>query len=319
MKLRPHYRLPDEQQQYLRRVIRLEWLTIVFMCSIIAVMYIAMGSSQAMKAALIEDCLSLVPPIAFLLAYRVRNRDPDQAFPYGFHRAALLAFLAAAVAILLFGLFIVYDSVHTLVSQERPTLGHFQFLGQQWGVWSGWVMIGALFYSLIPPLILGRKKLPLAIKLHESTLHADAAMNKADWLTAAAGILGVVGVGLGYWWADAVAAGLIGLDVSHDGYRNVRRAMADLMDHRPADVRSGEPLGLEQKIQKVLKTWPEVDAVEVRLREEGYIVAGEIFVVLTPACDVVATAERMASRAVELDWRLHDLVVMPVNSLDALV
>lgn len=319
MRVRPQYQLPDEQQHCLRRVIRLEWLTIGFMCSIIAVMYVAMGSSQAMKAALIEDCLSLVPPVAFLLAYRVRKRDPTQAFPYGFHRAALLAFLAAAVAILLFGVFIVYDSLHTLISQERPTLGHFEFLGQQWGIWSGWVMVGALFYSLIPPMILGRKKLPLATKLHESTLHADATMNKADWLTAAAGILGVLGVGLGYWWADAVAAGLIGLDVSRDGYHNVRRAMADLMDHRPASVSSGEPLGLEGKIHAALQAWPEVNALEVRLREEGYIVAGEIFVVLTPSCDIAATVERMASRALELDWRLHNLVVMPVRSLAARV
>ncbi len=30
-------------------------------------------------------------------------------------------------------------------------------------------------------------------------------MNRADWLTAGAAILGVAGIGVGLWWADAVA------------------------------------------------------------------------------------------------------------------
>ena len=37
-------------------------------------------------------------------------------------------------------------------------------------------------------------------------LYADAKMNKADWLTATAAMVGVVGIGVGLWWVDAVAA-----------------------------------------------------------------------------------------------------------------
>lgn len=318
MRLRPAYRLPPDRQSKLRRVVWLEWLTIFFMLTIITVMYLTMGSSQAMKAALIEDCLSLVPPIAFLWANRVRQRAPTPEFPYGFSRATLLAFLAAAVAILLLGLFILYDAGQTLLSREHPTIGHFHLLGTQWGVWAGWVMIGALIYSLIPPLILGRMKLPLASDLHDSTLYADATMNKADWMTAAAAVLGVIGIGLGLWWADAVAAAIIGLDVLHDGYGNVRRAMSDLMDHRPADVATGEPLGLERDLEERLGQWPQVKQVNVRLREEGYLIAGEVFIVCVPGTDIDAVVERIPAFALTIDWRLHDLVVMPVSSIEAL-
>lgn len=37
--------------------------------------------------------------------------------------------------------------------------------------------------------------------MHDKVLHADAKMNKADWMTAAAALVGVLGIGLGWWWA----------------------------------------------------------------------------------------------------------------------
>src|SRR5690625_7232234 len=60
-------------------------------------------------------------------------------------------------------------------------------------MWSGWLMIAALAYTAVPPVLLGRAKLPLAKELHDRVLYADADMNKADWMTAAGGIVGKIG------------------------------------------------------------------------------------------------------------------------------
>lgn len=315
---RPQYQLPSDKQAKLARALVLEWTTLGFISSIVVVMYITMGNSQAMKAALIEDVLSLIPPISFLVAAHIRKKGPNREYPYGYNRVTLLAFLAAAVAILMLGLFVLYEAATTLLRQEHPTLGHFYLFDEQWQIWSGWVMIVALIYSLIPPLVLGRMKLPLARDLHESTLYADATMNKADWMTAGAAILGVIGIGAGLWWADAVAAGIIGLDVTRDGVGNLRRAMADLMDHRPAEVSTGKPLGLEDVLQGALHKLPGVREVAVRLREEGRTISGEIFVVFEDGKASAASAEAIANHAATLDWRIHDLVVMPVSSLGTL-
>lgn len=313
MIVRPTFQLPADREKKLARVIRLEWWTILFLLSIALVMYMATGGSQAMRAAFIEDLISLVPPIAFLIAHRTRRRPPSAEYPYGHNRAALLAFLAAAVAIALVALFILYEAGATLLKQEHPSIGHFYVLGEQWDIWAGWVMIGALIYSVIPPLILGRKKLPLARDLHESTLYADATMNKADWLTAGAAALGILGIGFGLWWADAVAALVIGFDVFKDGYGNIRRAMQDLMDHRPADVATGEPLHLGRTLSDMLRQQPEVSDVAVRLREEGQVVAGEVFVLLRSEEKVAEQIERLTSLALGVDWKLHDLAMMPVT------
>ncbi len=83
-------------------------------------------------------------------------------------------------------------------------------------------MIGALLYGAIPPIFLGRMKQPLAETLHDKVLNADAAMNRADWLTAFAAIAGIIGIGIGIWWADAAAAIVIALDITRDGFKYVR-------------------------------------------------------------------------------------------------
>lgn len=61
-------------------------------------------------------------------------------------------------------------------------------------------------------------------------------MNKADWLTAAAAIVGVTGIGLGIWWADAAAAAFISFDILRDGLRNTWTAVKDLVDQVPRTV-----------------------------------------------------------------------------------
>ncbi|MFT6464713.1 MAG: divalent metal cation (Fe/Co/Zn/Cd) transporter [Halopseudomonas sp.] len=316
MKLYTDYHLPEDKEAGLAKAVRLEWWSIGFMLSIVAVMALAMGSSQAMKMALIEDVLSLTPPITFLLAMQLRRKRPTASHPYGYSRASLLAFLAAAVAILLFGLFMLYDSATTLIQQHHPTLGHFHFVGNSWGIWSGWIMIVALIYSMIPPMILGRMKLRLARDLHESTLYADATMNKADWLTAAAGIGGVLGLGMGFWWADAVAAGIIALDVLKDGVGNVRHAMGNLMDRRPTEVSSGNPLRIEEAIREALLQHTDVTDARARLREEGHIISGEILVVFREHTTTASRAEQLVQQSAKLDWRLKSLVLMPVESIE---
>src|SRR3954452_15548666 len=94
------FRFPPKQQALFDRAKRLEWISIIFLVTIIAAIGLVMGSSEAMKAVWIEDLLSLVPPIAFLIGARFRGRDPTDEYPYGYRRAGLVAYLTGAVALL---------------------------------------------------------------------------------------------------------------------------------------------------------------------------------------------------------------------------
>lgn len=313
MKVRHGFELPKELEPELRRAVRLEWTTLGFMVSIVTVIYLAMGGSQAMKAAWIEDLLSFIPPVAFLISTRYRDRAPNADFPYGYHRSVSIAFLAGAVALALFGGFILIDSVMTLAHREHPSIGTTVVFGRT--IWAGWLMVAALGYSMIPPLILGRLKLGPARALHDKTLKADADMNKADWLTGGAGIVGIVGVGLGFWWADAVAAGVISLDIVKDGFQNVKRVVQDLMDRSPTTV-EGERSDIAERAREALLVLSWVQHAEVRLREEGHVFTGEAFVVPTcfDATDLPTRFDEARDRLHALDWRMHDIVLTIVEA-----
>src|SRR5215217_2923626 len=308
------FRLPEDKQQLMNRAKRLSWITIVFMTSILVVVGLTMGSSEAMKAVWIEDVLSLIPPIAFLIGTRYFDRPPDEHFPYGYRRAVMIAFLTAAVALLGFGLYILIHSASTLVMAEAPTIQTISIFGRR--VWLGWLMIAALVYSVIPPFILGRMKLPLARELHQKALQTDANMNKGDWLAGLAGVLGIIGVAYGYWWADAVAAIIISVEILRDGFADLRNSVAQLMNKRPTDVEGKEDEPIPDKVQDQLEKLEWVQQAWVRLREDGDALTGEAFVVPRNESQLLDRLKEARAVANSVDWRLHDINIVAVRNLE---
>ena len=305
--------LPSELQQTLRRARRLEWLTIAYLVSAVVLLALVLGSSQAMKTAWIEDLLSLIPPLAFLLAMRFNTRDPTGRFPYGFHRIVSIAHLCSALALFVIGTYLLVESIIKLVTAEYPTINSVELFGQT--IWLGWLMLPALAWSGLPAVFLGRAKIPLAEELHNKVLYADAKMNKADWLTAGAAMVGVVGIGFGLWWLDAVAAALISLDITKDGISNLRRAVVDLMDQAPTTVDHDDADPLRGKLAAMLQDLDWVEEVDLRLREEGQVYFGEALVVPSDETNITQKIEDALKRAGDLDWRIHDLALTPVREL----
>jgi cation diffusion facilitator family transporter len=266
----------EDQKQALDSARRYEWYTLGALSTIIPLMAWAGSGSQSMKTAFLEDLLSLIPPIAYLVSHQFRQREPDRDYPYGYQRATLIAFLAASTALLMLGTFALYEATTTLLSGEHPVLGSRELFGHL--VWNGWVMICVLIYSGILPVILGRKKHSLAKTLHDKTLMADSATNRADWMTAAAACLGILGIAFGYWWADAVAAILISLDIVRDGMTYLKGAVGDLMDRTPIDVDDEEKahrmIGL---LESELNSQFPGTEVAIRLRDCGLYLSGSVF------------------------------------------
>jgi len=307
------FELPNYLKPYLEKAKKLEWLTIVFLCSVIVLMYLTMGSSQAMKTAWLEDALSLIPSIVFLISTKIYDKEPSKKFPYGYHRVFSIAFLTGAVALLAIGLFLIVDSSMTLIMGEHPTIGTIFIYGHQ--IWMGWIMILVLIYSAVPPVILGHKKMPIAKKLHNKILYTAADTQKADYMTAGAAILGILGIGLGYWWADSVMAIIISLSVINDGYKNMKNAVLDLMDRVPHDVTHQEVDPLMDEINNIIRNWNWISDYEARFREHGQVYFGEIKVIPN-----VPNIENHITIAIEElknhHWKLFDVTIMPVQSLD---
>jgi divalent metal cation (Fe/Co/Zn/Cd) transporter len=305
--------MPARLEDLQRRAIRLEWISIAYLLSAIIAIYFTLGSSQAMKGAWLEDMLSLAPPIAFLISSRVRARAPDARHPYGYHRSVEVAFLAAALALLLMGIYLIFDSALDLLKGDHPPIGMVELF--DWQVWLGWLMLAALVWSAVPALILGQMKKQIAAQLHDKVLHADAQMNKADWMTASAAMAGVIGIGFGLWWADAVAAIVIGLDIAHDGVKYSRGAVADIIDGQP---RRHDEEGTHALVAEVRRTVADMDWVQeaaVRMRELGHIFSVEVLVIPVDELDLIDRVEAGVEQIRDLDWKLQDVVISPVREL----
>jgi cation diffusion facilitator family transporter len=283
------------------------------MASAVVLLALVLGSSQAMKTAWIEDLLGLIPPLAFLLALRFNTRGPTKRFHYGFHRIVSIGHLCSALALFVMGAYLLVESALKLITMEYPTINSVEIFGHT--IWLGWLMLPALAYSALPSVFLGRAKIPLAEELHNKVLYADAKMNKANWLTAGAAMVGIVGIGFGLWWADAAAAAIISLDITKDGVSNLRRAVVDLMDQAPTTVDGNDPDPLGDKLASMLRGLDWVEEVDLRLREEGQVYFGEALVVSSDETDIPDKVEDALERARGLDWRIHDLALTPVREL----
>lgn len=308
--------LPEKEREVLRRSIRLEWITLGFLAVTVTLVFLVLGNSQAMKAAWIEDLLSFIPPIAFLIAVRVNRRRPTRAHPYGYHRSVGVGHLVSAVALTTMGTYLITDSGSGLIALEHPTIGTVELLGQT--LWLGWLMIAVMALVALPPVFIGRAKLALARELHDKVLYADADMNKADWMTAVGSIVGVTGIGLGLWWLDGAAALFIAGSILWDGLRNLRAAILDLMDERARTFDEREPHPVAEEVEARLDALEWTAETGCRVRDQGHVFHIEAFVVPTrmPSLDELEAAREACTR---VDWKAADVVIVLVPRLPNVV
>lgn len=305
--------LPEEQQRALKSAVKWEWFTIGYTIVTITLIAFVVGGSQAMKTAWIEDMLSLIPQVSFLIALLFIRRPPTRRFPYGLHRAMGVGHLVAGVALLAVGGNLAVESITGLVKAEHPAIGTVNLFGQT--IWLGWLMIGVMALVMIGPFFYGHAKAKLAPKLHNKVLYADADMAKADWTTTGAAILGVLGIGIGWWWLDGAAALFISLGIVWDGIKNSRSAILDLMDQRARTHDDSEVTPLADQIVDYLQELPWVEEAAVRVRDLGHVFHVEAFVRPRRSKIRLGEIEDAREGITRLSWQVQDVVVIPVASL----
>ncbi|WP_447943628.1 cation transporter [Microbacterium aurum] len=305
--------LPAAQQEALQKAIRWEWFTIGYTSITIVLIAFVVGGSQAMKTAWIEDMLSLIPQVAFLVSLLFIRHPPSRSFPYGLHRVMGVGHLVAGVALLAIGGNLAVESIGGLIRQEHPAIGTVQLFGQT--IWLGWLMVAVMILVVPGPFFYGHAKAKLAPKLHNKVLYADADMAKADWTTTVASVVGVLGIGVGLWWLDGAAALFISLGIVRDGYKNTRSAVLDLMDQRARTHDDAEPHPLMRRIVRDLEAQPWAREASVRMRDMGQVFHVEAFVVPHRRRVRLDSVEDARQRIAGLDWKVQDVVVIPVATL----
>jgi cation diffusion facilitator family transporter len=278
---------------------------------------LTVGQSEAMKTAWVSDVLTIIPPASLLVAMHYELRPPSARFPYGYYRAISIVFLITAAMLSLFGLWLFFDAAMKLVKKQRPPIGTFALFGHQYDLWAGWPMVGTLAFSMCAGMLVGFLKQPVSRELHDKELEAESQMNRDEWSSEGAAIVGMLLVAFGKWWGDALAALIISVNIIRDGFHNIRQVIADLMDETPTKLGGRELEELPAQLRAAAERMPWVERAMVRLREHGRVVTGEVFVVPRPGTDdLLGEIERAGTALQQCDWRLHELTLVPVRHLE---
>jgi divalent metal cation (Fe/Co/Zn/Cd) transporter len=140
-------------------------------------------------------------------------------------------------------------------------------------------------------------------------------MLSADWQSTGAAAVGIVGLAAGVWWLDAAAAIFIAVSVIGDGVRNTRRTAGGLLDRMPTEMGSDHVVDLVGAVEAHAQRVSWSQDVEVRLREEGTLYAGEVFVGAEGQVGIDQLDE-LTHELRRLDWRLQEIVVVPVKAAE---
>ncbi|WED44249.1 cation transporter [Legionella cardiaca] len=298
---------PEKLNTLYAKATKYEWISFLYMISATIFSFTVMANSQTMKTVWLEDMLGIIPPASFLIASRIIKWNANRQFPYGYHKVTGISYFASSLALFGLGVYLLLDSAIVLIKNEHPLIPYVHFLG--YSIWLGYLMIIALLWSSLPSTILGHIKIPLAHKLYDKILFADSKMNKASWMSGFASIIGIIGIGFGFWWADASIAILISFSILNDGFSNLKNSILDLMDEIPKTIDKNKTDPILYGVRALIKKKEWVKSFETRFRVVGHIFFGEVFII--PKEDMIS-AEKIQNLRNEIEqyhWRLHDITI----------
>ncbi|WP_133139208.1 cation transporter [Legionella genomosp. 1] len=298
---------PDSLVPLYNKAIKYEWISLLYMISTTFFSFIVMSNSQTMKTIWLEDTLGIIPPASFLVASRIIQWKANKKFPYGYHKITGMSYFASSLALFFLGVYLLIDGSLVLLKNEHPNIPDVSFSG--YSIWLGYIMILALLWSSLPSTILGHLKIPLSLKLYDKILFADSKMNKASWMSGFASIIGIIGIRMGFWWADAGIAILISFSIINDGYSNLKNSILDLMDEVPETIEKNRTDPLLSEVRSIIKNEDWVKSFEMRFRVVGHLFFGDIFIIPRTKTIAVEKIQSLRDKIEDRNWRLHDITI----------
>src|SRR5271155_4078005 len=160
------------------------------------------------SVALLGDALHNLSDVStsalVFVGFRASRHLPTERYPYGYERAEDLAGIGVALVIWGSALVAGFESVHKLLRH-----GGTAHVG--WG-------IAAAAVGIAGNQLVARYKLTVGRRIRSATMVADAKHSWLDALSSAGALLGLIGVALGWGWADAVAGIIVTGFICHVGW-----------------------------------------------------------------------------------------------------
>jgi cation diffusion facilitator family transporter len=172
------------------------------------------------SVALLGDALHNLSDVStsfvVFLGFFLSRRLPSRTHNYGHERAEDIAGLGVALFIWLSAIFAGVESYMKLV-HNTPT--HYLAAG-----------MGAAVLGMVGNLAVSRYKASVGQRIHSVTLISDAKHSWLDVVSSCGALVGLIGVAVGFKWADPVAGLLVTVFIVHVGYEVTQEVLHHLMD-----------------------------------------------------------------------------------------
>ncbi|MEE6176257.1 cation diffusion facilitator family transporter [Mycobacterium sp. 050134] len=228
------------------------------------------SGSVALLGDALHNLSDVSTSVLVFVGFRASRKVPTDRYPYGYERAEDLAGIGVALVIWGSAAVAGFESVTKLL--RHGSTGH---VG--WG-------IAAAAVGIAGNQLVARYKLAVGRRIRSATMVADAKHSWLDALSSAGAMLGLIGVALGWGWADAVAGIVVTGFICHVGWE----VSADIA-HRLLD---GVDPEVVTTAETVAATIPGVQHAHARARWTGRTLRVEVEGFLDPDTSL-ADADRI--------------------------
>lgn len=238
-------------------------LLALLVTSLFQLAIVALSGSVALLGDTVHNFSDALTALPLWFAFALSRRHANRQYTYGYGRAEDLAGTVIVLMILASSLFVFYESINKLFNPQPLT-------NLEWVVVAS--IVGFLGNEAVAVF-----RLRIGREINSAALIADGLHARIDGFTSLAVLVGVIGVWLGFWWADPVMGLIIGfaiLVIVRDAAREMWHRLMDAMD--------------PETIEQIEHTASHVEGVQsvqnVRARWVGHRINAELNVVVD--CDL---------------------------------
>jgi cation diffusion facilitator family transporter len=253
------------------------------------------GVLSGSLALLSEAAHSLIDVGATVMTYyavRVSDRPADEEHHYGHGKVESVSALAETALLFVLAGVVVWEAVKRLMSAQPPEV--------EATPWAFAVIATSIVVDFFRARVLYRT----AASTSSQALEADALHFDSDMWSSLAVLAGLLGIALGYAWADSAAAIAVSVVICIVGWRLARRTIDTLTDTAPP--------GAAERIRVAVAGIPGVVALErLRARQVGKVLFVDLVVAVsrTLPLDRVAALKDRITETVRTDASAAEVTV----------
>jgi cation diffusion facilitator family transporter len=231
-----------------KRIALTSVMAAIFLTSFKFIVGISTGSLGILSEAL-HSCLDLIAAFITFLAVKISDNPADMDHNFGHGKIENFSALVETVLLLVTCAWIIYEAINRIVTKH---------LKIELTIWSYIVII----VSIIIDFTRSRALSKVAKKYNSQALEADALHFSTDIWSSSVVFIGLIGVSLHFYMADAISALLVAVIVLYISYKLGKKSFEVLVDKAPQ--------GLYESINYIINKIPEVKKFhDIKIREAG--------------------------------------------------